>query len=431
MDTDLGPTGTETLCDVCTTELDRVSKVGQLADRELNLLRQPKRRINVNIPIRMDDGRVEVFPSFRIQYNTARGPTKGGIRYHPSVNADEVDELAFLMSLKCAVANIPFGGAKGGIQVDPAQLSEGELERLSRAYIKEYHENLGPERDIPAPDVNTDERIMAWMRDEYESITGRQAPGVITGKPVALGGSEGREYATSLGGAVILDEFVNEAGMTREGTTVAVQGFGNVGSYLAKFLHDRGYDVVAVSNVDGGIYDASGIDVPALFEVYETSDDLFEFGTEEITNADLLTLDVDVLIPAAIENQITEANMADVRANAVLEMANGPTTSRADEYLTERGIPVIPDILANAGGVTASYFEWVQNTTNEYWTEERVREKLATQLREAFADLREIKTASETTRTWREAAYTRAVERVLQAEEYRSNVARDAAELPD
>jgi len=424
MDTDLGPTGTETLCDVCTTELDRVSKVGRLADRELDLLRQPKRRINVNIPIRMDDGSVEVFPSFRIQYNTARGPTKGGIRYHPSVNADEVDELAFLMSLKCAVANIPFGGAKGGIQVDPSRLSEGELERLSRAYIKEYHQNIGPETDIPAPDVNTDGRIMAWMRDEYESITGRQAPGVITGKPVGLGGSEGREYATSLGGAVILDEFVNEVGMTREGTTVAIQGFGNVGSYLAKFLHERGYDVVAVSNVGGGIHDSGGIDMPALFDAYESSDDLFEFGTAEITNADLLTLDVDVLIPAAIENQITEANMAEVRADAVLEMANGPTTSRADEHLTERGIPVIPDILANAGGVTASYFEWVQNTTNEYWTEERVREKLATQLREAFADLREIKTASKTTRTWREAAYTRAVESVLRAEEYRGNIAR-------
>lgn len=431
MDTDLGPTGTETLCDVCTTELDRVSKVGRLADRELDLLRQPKRRLNVNIPIRMDDGSVEVFPSFRIQYNTARGPTKGGIRYHPSVNADEVDELAFLMSLKCAVANIPFGGAKGGIQVDPSRLSEGELERLSRAYIKEYHRNIGPETDIPAPDVNTDGRIMAWMRDEYESITGRQAPGVITGKPVELGGSEGREYATSLGGAVILDEFVNEVGMTREGTTVAVQGFGNVGSYLAKFLHERGYDVVAVSNVDGGIHDSSGIDMPALFDAYESSDDLFEFGAAEITNADLLTLDVDVLIPAAIENQITEANMAEVQADAVLEMANGPTTSRADEHLTERGIPVIPDILANAGGVTASYFEWVQNTTNEYWTEERVREKLATQLREAFADLREIKTASETTHTWREAAYTRAVESVLQAEAYRGNIARDDAERPD
>ena len=425
MDTDLGPGGTETLCDVCTTELDRVSRVGGLADRELDLLRQPERRINANLPVRMDDGRVEVFPSFRIQYNAARGPTKGGIRYHPSVDADEVDELAFLMSLKCAVANIPFGGAKGGVQVDPARLSEGELERLSRAYVTAYHETLGPERDVPAPDVNTDERIMAWMRDEYESITGRQAPGVITGKPVELGGSEAREYATSLGGAVILDEFVRHAEMGQEGTTVAIQGFGNVGSHLAAFLHDRGYDVVAVSNVDGGVVDSSGIDVPALCEAHGTGDGLFEFGAAEITNADLLTLDVDVLIPAAIENQITEANVGEIEADAVVEMANGPTTPRADERLSERGVPVVPDILANAGGVTASYFEWVQNTTNEYWTEETVREKLTTQLREAFADLREIKTTSETARTWREAAYTRAVESVLRAEEYRGNVARE------
>ncbi|MFB6251971.1 MAG: Glu/Leu/Phe/Val dehydrogenase [Halobellus sp.] len=422
MDTDLGPTGTETLCDVCTTELDRFSKAGALADRELSLLRQPKRRINVNIPVRMDDGSIEVFPSFRIQYNSARGPTKGGIRYHPSVNADEVDELAFLMSLKCAVANIPFGGAKGGIQVDPGELSEGELERLSRAYVKEYHENLGPNTDIPAPDVNTDSRIMAWMRDEYESITGRQTPGVITGKPVELGGSEGREYATSLGGAVILDRFVDDVGMTREKTTVAIQGFGNVGSHLARFLHDRGYDVVAVSNVDGGAYDSNGLDVTALFETSEGGDDIFEFGAEEISNAALLTLDVDVLIPAAIENQITENNMTDIRADVVLEMANGPTTARADTHLAEREIPVIPDILANAGGVTASYFEWVQNTTNEYWTEKTVREKLTAHLRGAYDDLREIKTAPEMTRTWREAAYTRAVESVLRAEGYRSNV---------
>jgi glutamate dehydrogenase len=424
MDTDLGPTGTDTICEVCMTELDRVSKVGKLADRELELLQQPKRRINVNIPIRMDDGSIEVFSSFRIQYNDARGPTKGGIRYHPSVDADEVDELAFLMSLKCAVANIPFGGAKGGIQVDPTRLSEGELERLSRAYIQEYHRHLGPQMDIPAPDVNTDEQIMAWMRDEYETITGRQTPGVITGKPIEIGGSEGRESATSLGGAVILDTYLDDSGISRNGTTVAIQGFGNVGSHLATFLDDRGYDVVAVSNVAGGIYDSNGIDVPALIESSETNDDMFAFGTEEITNAELLTLDVDVLIPAAIENQITEDNMAAISADAVLEMANGPTTSRADEHLNERGIPVIPDILANAGGVTASYFEWVQNTTNDYWTEETVREKLTTQLREAFLDIKEIKRASKSSRTWREAAYMRAVESVLQAEKYRSNVAR-------
>jgi len=424
MDSDLGHRGQETLCEVCTTELVRVAEVGLLSDRELDLLQRPKQKLNINIPVRMDDGSIEVFPSFRIQYNTARGPTKGGIRYHPAVDADEVEELAFLMALKCAVANIPFGGAKGGIQVDPSRLSTGELERLSRAYIGEYHKNIGPETDIPAPDVNTDGQIMAWMRDEYESIEGRQTPGAITGKPPRLGGSEGREFATSLGGAVVLNEFVNESNMGPHGLDVAIQGFGNVGSYLAKFLHQRGYSVVALSNVEGAIYDASGIDVPDLFESYEDGTDLFEYGAERITNEELLTLPVDILVPAAIEDQITSDNMEKIQADVVLEMANAPTTSRADAYLNEQGVPVIPDILANAGGVTASYFEWVQNTTNEYWTEEQVRKKLAEQLQGAFDDLREIKAESDEARTWREAAYTRAVDSILDAEQLRGNLTR-------
>jgi glutamate dehydrogenase/leucine dehydrogenase len=424
MDSDLGHRGQETLCEVCTTELDRVAEVGLLSDRELDLLQRPKQKLNINIPVRMDDGSIKVFSSFRIQYNTARGPTKGGIRYHPAVDADEVEELAFLMALKCAVANIPFGGAKGGIQVDPSRLSTGELERLSRAYIREYHQNIGPNTDIPAPDVNTDGQIMAWMRDEYEAIEGRQTPGVITGKPPRLDGSGGREFATSLGGAVVLNEFVRESNMGTHGLEVAIQGFGNVGSYLAKFLHERGYRVVALSNVDGAIYDASGIDVPALFESYEDGDDLFAYGAERITNAELLTLPVDILIPAAIEDQITSDNMEEIQADVVLEMANAPTTSRADAYLNKQGVPVIPDILANAGGVTASYFEWVQNTTNEYWTEEQVRKKLADQLQGAFDDLREIKAESDETRTWREAAYTRAVDSILDAEQLRGNLTR-------
>ena len=426
MDSDLGHRGQETLCDVCTTELNRVAEAGLLSERDLDLLQRPKQKLNINIPVRMDDGSIEVFPSFRIQYNTARGPTKGGIRYHPAVDADEVEELAFLMALKCAVANIPFGGAKGGIQVDPSLLSTGELERLSRAYIREYHQNIGPETDIPAPDVNTDGQIMAWMRDEYEAITGRQTPGVITGKPPRLDGSEGREFATSLGGAVVLNEFVRESNMGNHGLQVAIQGFGNVGSYLAKFLHERGYSVVALSNVEGAIHDASGIDVPDLFESYEDADDLFAYGSERITNGELLTLPVDILVPAAIEDQITSDNMEEIQAEVVLEMANAPTTSRADAYLNKEGIPVIPDILANAGGVTASYFEWVQNTTNEYWTEEQVQQKLADQLQGAFADLRAIKTESDESRTWREAAYTRAVDSILDAEQLRGNLTRDA-----
>ena len=424
MDSDLGHRGQETLCDVCTTELDRVAEVGLLSDRELDLLQRPKQKLNINIPLRMDDGSIEVFPSFRIQYNTARGPTKGGIRYHPAIDAGEVEELAFLMALKCAVANIPFGGAKGGIQVDPSRLSTGELERLSRAYIREYHQNIGPNTDIPAPDVNTDGQIMAWMRDEYEAITGAQTPGVITGKPPGLDGSEGRETATSLGGAVVLDRYVESQGLDAEGLTVAIQGFGNVGSHLARFLEERGYDVVAVSNAEGAVHDPAGIDVPALFEAYEVESDIFEAGGERMTNADLLTLDVDVLVPAAIEDQITESNMRDVEASAVLEMANGPTTPEADAYLAEQGVPVIPDILANAGGVTASYFEWVQNTTNEYWSEARVQEKLATQMGAAFDNIRALKSESPGVDSWREAAYTHAVEAVLSAEEYRGNLAR-------
>jgi glutamate dehydrogenase/leucine dehydrogenase len=422
MDTDIGAAGTETLCEVCAIELDRVAEAEQLSDRNLELLQRPKRKTNVNIPVRMDDGSVRVFPSFRIQYNTARGPTKGGIRFHPDVDADEVEELAFLMALKCAVANIPFGGAKGGVQVDPSTLSVGELERLSRAYIKEYHGDVGPQTDIPAPDVNTDEQIMAWMRDEYETITGTQAPDVITGKPPALSGSEGREYATSLGGAVVIDEFVRETDAVDDDPTVAIQGFGNVGSHLARFLAERGYHVVALSNAQGGICDPTGIDVRGLFEAYRTDDDLFDFGSERITNDELLLLDVDLLVPAAIEDQITRANVDDVRASAVVEMANGPTTPQADDRLAARAVPVVPDILANAGGVTVSYYEWVQNTTNEYWTESTVREKLTDHMRNAFADLRNIKDRTDS--TWREAAYSRAVDRVLEAEQYRGNLTR-------
>lgn len=422
MDTDIGTAGTETLCEVCAVELDRVSEVEQLSDRNLDLLQRPKRKTNVNIPVRMDDGSVRVFPSFRIRYNTARGPTKGGIRFHPDVDADEVEELAFLMALKCAVSNIPFGGAKGGVQVDPSELSTGELERLSRAYIKEYHGDIGPQTDIPAPDVNTDGQIMAWMRDEYESITGAQAPGVITGKPPALSGSQGREYATSLGGAVVVDEFVRETDAVGDAPSVAIQGFGNVGSHLARFLADRGYDVVAVSNAQGGIHDPNGIDIGSLFEDYDGEGDLFEYGTERITNADLLTLDVGLLIPAAIEDQITHENVDDVRASAVVEMANGPTTPEADERLAARDVPVVPDILANAGGVTGSYYEWVQNTTNEYWTESTVGDKLTEHMRDAFRDLRDIK--ERTDGTWREAAYSRAVDRVLEAERLRGNLTR-------
>ncbi|WP_336327026.1 Glu/Leu/Phe/Val family dehydrogenase [Halovenus sp. HT40] len=422
MDSDLGPQGVETVCEVCEVELDRISEVAQLTDQDLELLRQPRRRINANIPVRMDDGSVDVFPSFRIQYNSARGPTKGGIRFHPGVNEDEVDELAFLMTLKCAVVDIPFGGAKGGVQVDPDDLSPGEIERLSRAYVREYHDTIGPHSDIPAPDVNTNAQIMAWMRDEYERIEGRHAPGAITGKPPELDGSEGRDSATSLGGAEILDAFAERVGIDSTETDVAIQGFGNVGSHLAAFLDERGYNVVAISNAAGGVSNESGLPIHEILDGYETEHDLFTVDAEEISNEQLLTMDVDVLIPAAIEDQINGSNMTEIQADAIVEMANGPTTPKADAYLSEQGVPVVPDILANAGGVTVSYFEWVQNTSNEYWSKDRVQKKLRKQMRMAFESIAERKTETQNEWTWREAAYSRAVDAVLTAETFRSNI---------
>ncbi|MDY6788570.1 MAG: Glu/Leu/Phe/Val dehydrogenase [Candidatus Nanohaloarchaea archaeon] len=429
MDKELGEKGGTSICEVCSIQLDKVSEAKMLTSKELYVLKHPKRVVNANIPVRMDDGSIKVFPSFRIQYNDARGPTKGGIRYHPQVSAEEVEELAFLMTLKCAVVNIPYGGAKGGIRVDPTELSEGELERLSRAYISHYHELVGPERDIPAPDINTGPKIMGWMLDEYERIQGEKSPGVITGKPQKIGGSRGRTYATSLGGAVILDEFAKDQGWDKKDLEVAIQGFGNVGSNLAEILHDKGYNVVAVSDAEGGIHNPDGIDVPALMEKYETDGDLEKAeDAEEITNEELLTMDVDVLVPAAIEDQIHKDNMEDISASAILEMANGPVTPEADDHLKGE-IPIIPDILANAGGVTVSYFEWLQNLANEYWTEDKVRKKLKKYMKESYRDVKEVKEEEEKKEgeleTMREAAYILAVNRVLDAESQRGNLSKD------
>ncbi len=420
---DLGPYDKETICEVCSIQLDKVAEAEMLTDRQLDILRQPRRVINANLPVRMDDGSVEMFSSFRIQYNSARGPTKGGIRFHPGVDQDEVEELAFLMTLKCAVVNIPYGGAKGGVAVDPGDLSESELERLSRSYIQAYHDFIGPDKDIPAPDVNTDEQIMAWMMDEYETIEGRNDPGVITGKPKHLFGSRGRTYATSLGGAIILEEYLEKQEINKDGIDVAIQGFGNVGSHLARILNERGIKVVAVSDADGGIHDANGIDIKQLLDVYGGDGDLTELeNVEEISNDELLTMDVDILIPAAIEDQIHAENMDDIQADVILEMANGPVTPEADDHLRDADIEIIPDILANAGGVTVSYFEWLQNISQEYWSEERVNEKLEETMTAAFNDVHEIH--DDQNSTIREAAYVLAINRVMDAEQLRSNLSR-------
>ncbi|MFB6295076.1 MAG: Glu/Leu/Phe/Val dehydrogenase [Candidatus Nanohaloarchaea archaeon] len=425
MPSNLGTHGTEAICEVCSIQLDKVEEAKALTGRELSLLRQPKRTVNMNIPMRMDDGSVDVFPSFRIQYNDARGPTKGGIRFHPDVDRDEVEELAFLMTLKCAVADIPYGGAKGGIIVDPDELSEAELERLSRAYIDAYHDFIGPQKDVPAPDMNTDAQIMGWMLDEYERIERTKAPGVITGKPQALGGSKGRTEATALGGSIVLDAFTDRKDWTASDIDVAIQGFGNVGSHMARILDDKGYNVVAVSDAAGGIYDENGLDIQPIFDAYEDDGDLPDVSdADEISNAELLTSDVDVLVPAAIEDQIHDGNMDDIQADAVLEMANGPVTPQADDRLAERGIPVIPDILANAGGVTVSYFEWLQNISNEYWELDRVHTKLEEYMTEAFQDVAAMRDEEDEDTTWREAAYILAVDKVLEAERDRSNVSR-------
>lgn len=419
MDDELGTAGQEKMAEMAGIELERITSVTGHSEAEVESLKYPRRRMNANIPVRMDDGSIRVFPAFRIQYNTARGPAKGGIRFHPSVDESEVDELAFLMSLKCAVADLPFGGGKGGVIVDPNELSVGELERLSRGYIDEFFPILGPQKDIPAPDVNTNARIMGWMLDEYERIAGRQSPGVITGKPLTLGGSEGRESATSFGGAVITDAFVDREGWGDRDLTVAIQGFGNVGSFLAVFLDERGYDVLAVSNEHGGLYREDGLDVQRVFDMERDGEDILEGPGEVITNDELLTMDVDILLPSAIENQLTADNMTDIQAAAIVELANAPTTPAADAYFNEQGIPVIPDILANAGGVTTSYFEWVQNTSNEYWPREIVQEKLERKMRTAFDAIASVKD-EDPSRSWRDAAYTHAVEEILAAEHARA-----------
>jgi glutamate dehydrogenase (NADP+) len=346
-------------------------------------LKYPKSSLAVSVVIRMDNGARRAFKGFRVRYDDSRGPAKGGIRYAPSVTLDEVMALAFWMSFKCAVVGIPFGGAKGGICVDTKELSKTELERLSRTYIEMISDMIGPEVDIPAPDMYTNEMIMGWMADQYNRIKRGKFPGVITGKPLSLGGSVGRTDATGRGGYYTLRRLEEHIGIIPEKTTVAIQGFGNVGYHCAQLMYDAGYKIVAVSNSEGAIYDPEGIE-PASLKRWEMDHNLQLMGgptkgtAKAITNAELLTLPVDVLVPAALENQITSRNAHDIKAKVILELANGPTTDDADNILNQRGVLVIPDILANAGGVTVSYFEWVQNQTGYYWDLEEVQTKLQT-----------------------------------------------------
>jgi glutamate dehydrogenase (NAD(P)+) len=365
------------------------------AARKLNLdeglwkiLQYPSREIIVHIPVAMDDGRLEVFTGFRVQHSIARGPAKGGVRYSPEVTLDEVRALASWMTWKCAVVNIPFGGAKGGIIVDPKKLSKSELEKLTRRYTAELIEFIGPEKDVPAPDVNTNEQTMAWMMDTFSMHMRQTVTAVVTGKPINVGGSRGRREATGRGVMIVCDEAIRQLRMDRQTTRVIIQGFGNVGSNAAKLMADSGYKIIGIAEYDGGIYNPRGINIDELLKYKERNRTITGFpGAEPEESSRLLVTDCDILIPAAIENVITSQNAHDVKARIVCEGANGPTTAEADEILADKKVFVIPDILANAGGVTASYFEWVQDRQGFFWKEDVVNEQLEFILRSSFEEV--------------------------------------------
>jgi glutamate dehydrogenase/leucine dehydrogenase len=394
-------------------QLDAAAQVSQADANIVERLKNPDRYIEVSIPVVMDNGEQKIFSGFRSQHNNARGPYKGGIRYHQDVNLDEVRALSFWMTFKNAVVNVPFGGGKGGIIVNPKELSEGELEKLSRGYMKQMFRNFGPLVDVPAPDVNTNGQIMAWMRDEFEQLTGTQAPGVITGKTIENGGSEGRTEATGFGGGYVLREALAAGLVPGDRKTIAIQGFGNVATYLAEYVKEHGFKIVALSDSKGGIYNENGIDV-ALAEAHKKETRALKGleGTTEITNEALLELDVDVLVPAALENVLTGDNASKIKAKFILEMANGPTTPEADAIFAQNGVTVVPDILANSGGVCVSYFEWYQNQNNEKWTKEDALKKLDEHMVAAFQAVRDAQTKHNT--TMRTAAYIVALERIAE-----------------
>ena len=384
------------------------------------MLRQPWRELRVQVPVRMDDGHIEVFTGYRVQHNGARGPYKGGVRYHPLADIDEVRALASLMTWKNALVELPYGGAKGGVQVDPRKLSESELNRLTRRYTNNIDHLIGPTRDIPAPDLGTNAQTMAWMMDAYGMIHGH-SPAVVTGKPVELGGSLGRESATGRGVAYILKEGARDLHLNLDGLRIAIQGYGNVGSWAAKILHENRCRVVAVSDVQGGIYNSQGLDVAKLAKHKYGGGRVGEFPDgEPITNAELLELECNVLVPAAIDNVINAENAGRVKAPLILEAANHPVTFEADRILNDRGIVILPDILVNAGGVTVSYFEWTQNHPDFRWEEERVNEELAKVMAKAYRAVH--KRANRLGLNHRQAAFDIGVERVAQAVKLRGFV---------
>src|SRR3954452_5617451 len=394
--------------------MSRFDKAADLLDLEPGLykvLRHPEKTITISVPVLLDNGEVEVYTGHRVLYNTSRGPAKGGIRFDMNVTLDEVKALAAWMTWKCAVVNLPFGGAKGGVVCDPLKMSAGELERLTRRYTTGIIATLGPDSDVPAPDVNTNERVMAWVMDTYSMRVGHTVTAVVTGKPVEMGGSLGRREATGRGCMIVTKEALKNMNLDIKGTTVAVQGFGNVGSVAADLLVKEGCKVIAISDRTGGYYNKNGIDIPAAIKHVKQARSLEGFtGGDQITNDELLLLDVDVLLPAALENVITSKNAGKIRAKIICEGANGPTTAGADSILDEKGVFVIPDILANAGGVTVSYFEWVQDRGGYFWTEETVNDRLTEIMTRSFEDV--LKLSKQHKVNMRTAAYMLSISRV-------------------
>lgn len=395
---------------------DALNKLGY-SDVMYELLKEPLRMLTVRIPVRMDSGEVKIFTGYRSQHNDAVGPTKGGVRFHPEVNEDEVKALSMWMSLKCGIVNLPYGGGKGGIICDPRTMSMGELERLSRGYVRAISQIVGPTKDIPAPDVYTNSQIMAWMMDEYSRLREHDSPGFITGKPIVLGGSQGRDKATAQGVVICIEEAAKKRGISIEGAHVVVQGFGNAGSFLAKFMHDAGARVIGISDAYGALHDPDGLDINYLLDKRDSFGTVTTLFENTISNKELLELDCDILVPAAISNQITAENADNIKASIVVEAANGPTTIEATKILTDRGILLVPDVLASSGGVTVSYFEWVQNNQGYYWTEEEVNDKLRKALVQAFSNVYD--TAQHRKVNMRLAAYMVGARRMSEASRFR------------
>ncbi len=398
---------------VIKTALDKLGYSQEVYD----LMKEPLRMMTVRIPIRMDDGSIKVFTGYRAQHNDAVGPTKGGVRFHPDVTETEVKALSIWMSLKAGIVDLPYGGGKGGIICDPREMSFPELERLSRGYVRAISQIVGPTKDIPAPDVFTNSQIMAWMMDEYSRMKEFDSPGFITGKPIVLGGSHGRESATAKGVTICINEAAKKKGINIEGARVVIQGFGNAGSFLAKFMHDAGAKVVGISDVYGGLHDPDGLDIDYLLDRRDSFGTVSKLFKDTIGNDELLELDCDILVPAAIENQITERNADKIKAQIVVEAANGPTTIEATRILSERGVLLVPDVLASAGGVTVSYFEWVQNNQGYYWTEQEVQERLEKVMVNSFDNVYKVSIARNV--DMRLASYMVGVRKMSEASRFR------------